>query len=390
MSVSVSFRTVLLACLAIYALGMERVQGVDPVTDSAHRSNQSTPEPDSSQSRVWSTDDVAQWSATNSTAARVFDSERSVVGVGLDRQDQGQKSQVALIQSVYGEMAKFSRGESVGEALRVYYQAVAVREKKALLRQSAPILETLESMAGQAKDLDIPDGDPAAISDKIMEMEDLWYQADFGYQRLLNQLAGLTGQKIAPGGLPVLSTSLPSSADTRLSLEEYVQAALANRSDLKALETLCRCMNGKSLPAARSVLGMLSPGAGISALPTPPSGLKALHGLELSTADLACRKMQCQQLSETRRQQIQGEVRDRYLQLEEAIARWSVSQKRTEAKRAAVENAKRARELEQVPPGTELRRQLELIEYQAISIDRQLALAEAMVRLSQSTGAFEQ
>jgi hypothetical protein len=390
MSGFVSSRAVLLACLAIYALGMERASAVDPFSavDLPSRDIQTSGDSASSPSANWTADDVAQWSAAHSPAARAMESERSIVGVGMDREDQGQKAQVALIQSVYREMAKFHRSDSMGSALKAYYQAVAVREKKALLRQSAPILETLESMAGQARDLDIPDGDPAAISDTIMEMEDRWYQADYGYQRLLNQLAGLTGQKIDPSGLPVLSTPLPSSAETLLSIDEYLQAALANRSDLVAVETLCRCMNGKSLSAARSILGMLSPGAGMTALPTPPSGLMALHGLEVPTADLACRKMQCQQLSEMRRQQIQSEVRDRYIQLQEAIARWRVSQKRVDAKRNAVENAKRARELEQVPPGTELRMQLELFEYQAISIDRQLALAEAMVALSQATGAL--
>ncbi len=264
-------------------------------------------------------------------------------------------------------------------------RAIAIVNQKGGSGKTTTAVNLAAALAEMKKKILLIDLDPQASAS-------LWYgykEKGRGLFDVLTQDAKLENaiEKTSIQDLDIIPSSpllagVEKTLATEVAAETILKYKIANLQEGLWDYVLFDC------PPTLSILSLNALTAANEVLIPVEAHVMALHGLEVPTADLACRKMQCQQLSEMRRQQIQSEVRDRYIQLQEAIARWRVSQKRVDAKRNAVENAKRARELEQVPPGTELRMQLELFEYQAISIDRQLALAEAMVALSQATGAL--
>ena len=333
----------------------------------------------------WAAGDVAAWAAKNSPTANLLEAERSALGQKLDCKDEDELAQIGLIQAVSRELALHSRQEAAADALDVYYQAQATILQMTILRQAAPRLDTLESMAAKAETLELPDGDVDELADRRMEMEDRWFQADLGLQRLRNQLAGIVGREHTVAEAAIFSTPFPVADTIELSAEAHIPEALGKRRDLRAIETLCRCTNSKTLPAAKQLLGSLVPGLGLQVATSGGGcGLLGLH--KNSDDDLACRKAQCQQLATARREQIAAQVRDAILQLREAKSRLEVARNRAALRAMLAESAARAIRLEQKPPGSDQLAELESLEQQADVIQRGLAVARAIVALNRAKG----
>lgn len=336
-------------------------------------------------SLAWEADEVALWAARNSPTANLLDAERSALGQNLDCKKEDQLAQIGLLQAVSRELALHSRQESAADALDVYYQAQSTMLQMEILRQAAPRLDALESLAAKAETLEIPDGDVDELADRRMGMEDRWFQADLGLQRLRNQLAHLVDQKQQVAQSAMLVTNFPNSDSIDLQPEIHISEALTHRRDLKAIETLCRCTNSKTLPAARQLLGALVPGLGLQAA-TATGGCSLLGGRKDDDEDLACRKAQCQKMAQARRDQITAQVRDALLQLQEANSRLEVSRRRAELRKRMAEQAKRAIEFEQGTVGSDELAELESLEQQADVISREFAVAKAIVALNRAKG----
>lgn len=334
----------------------------------------------------WTAEDVANWAAAHSPTANLLEAERAALGQALDCKDEEQRAQIGLLQAVSRELALHSRQESAADALDVYYQAQAAILQMEILRQAAPRLDNLEQMAETAETLELPDGDVDELADRRMAMEDQWFEADLGLQRLRNQLASLTGQNSDTAQLAFFASPLPDATGIEQDAAAHIPEAMAKRRDLKAIETLCRCTTAKTLPAARQLLGALVPGLGLQ-VAASGGGCGLLGGRNNSEdEDLACRKAQCNQLARSRRSQIEAQIRDAVLQLREATSRLEVARRRAILRAEMAERAKRAIDLEQEPAGSDQLAELESLEQQAEVIRRELAVAKAIVALNRAKG----
>lgn len=352
---------------------------------------------DAPAAEIWSASQVGQLASDHAPAARLLESERRAIACGIDRDDPEVCAQVGLIQSIYGSLAAHQQNDAAAEALTAYWQSVALSRQLQLLEDAAPLLDALESLAEAAERLDLSEGDRSGLAEQRLELEDRWFEADFARQRLRVQLAALTGSSVSRAQTATLSDPLPaaddpvwgSTGDTeQWDVEQEIAIALAHRSDLQALETLCRCTTSESLPVARDLLGVLSPGIGLATRSAPSGGrlLAVLHAPQPSVADLACRQAQCRELLETRREQIRFEVRDAVLQIESAAARADVARRHVVLAGEAVSRAARAIELDQQPAGSETTAQLQVLERRGELVEKQLAVAEALVNLLRVQG----
>jgi hypothetical protein len=335
---------------------------------------------------IWSADQVAGWAAKHSPTANLLEAERAALAQSLDCASESQRAQIGLLQAVLRELALHQRQEAAADALDVYHQITLLQLQMDLLGQAAPRLESLEGLAIDAERLDLPDGDRDSLTDRRLELEDRWFQAEFGIKRLRNQLAEYVNQTDGDGAVALLVSAPPTADGISLDAETHIATALANRHDLKAIEVLCRCMTEDSLPAARQVLGSLVPGLGLQAAGQAAGcSLIKLHK-SADDSDLGCRKSQCRSLGNARRDQIGAQVRDALLRLRLASSRLAVARNRESLKEAVVRRVERGVELQQQPPGSVQLAQLDLLEQQALVAAQQLEVAQAIVALARAKG----
>ncbi len=343
---------------------------------------------DNSATIPWTSDQASDWAYRNSPTAALVEMERRAVAKLLDCDDEEQRAMAGLIQAVSAELALHRRHESAANALVAYYQIVAAREQIELLNETAPLIKTLQALAKTAEQLELVDGDRDALADQRLQLEDKWFEIDFGAQRLRNQIAGLAGRPFDATERLDFVSPLPLDVSLQADEAALVEIALATRHDLKATEALCRCLNEKSLPAARDLLGTLVPGLGLDALLGVSGGglLKLHHRRDKEAADLAERRAQCRKLAENQRDMIRREVRDALLGYQAAEARLDVANRRVEAQRNVADRTRRGQELEQLPPGSEEQANLETLRLKTLRLQRRLAYAEALVQIQRVTG----
>ena len=340
------------------------------------------------QSTEWTVEDVALWAYKHSPTAAVLEVERAALARQLDCDDEEQRAMIGLAQAVLAELALHARTEAAADAKLSYYRLVAARRQLEVLNGSAPLVEQLESLAETAERLEIVDGDRDKLADERLVLEDKWFEIDFSVQRLFGQLGGLLGNQVGDGAHIQLLSPLPQGDAIGLDETLLIEHAFSHRHDLKAIEALCRCLNCKSLPAARKLLGSFVPGIGLDLLTAASGGgILKLHGhRQDDSADLAQRKAQCHKLAESRREQIAAEVHDALLRVQAAIARGEVARRRVAAQRIVADRARRGEELEQVLPGTQLQAELKLAELETLQLLQELALAEGVVALERAIG----
>jgi hypothetical protein len=336
----------------------------------------------------WDVDRVAEWAHAHAPTAQLLEIERRAVAQLMDREDAQQRAITALIQAVSAELASHQREQAAADARLSYYRLVAARQQLALLDASEPLLEQLESLAETATQLGVPDGDRDRLADQRLQLEDQWFEVDLGSQRLQLQLGGQVGRLSTALEQITLTSPLPDGTAWQQDEAALVELAFANRHDLRAIETLCRCLNCDSLPAARDLLGSLVPGLGLDVLlETADRGLLGLHARrDSASADLAQRRQQCQSMAESRRQQIRAELRDALLRLESARSRLEVAKRRVTAQREVAERAGVTEQIGDAPAGTQLRARLQSLEYESQRLQRELDLAEAVVALRRAVG----
>lgn len=371
---------------AIIALGATPGNGDEPISVllAPHPAAPAVAVAESS-SWSWTDQQVAKWAYDHSPSARLLEAERAAVGKQLDCDDEEKRAMVGLIQAVSHELALHQRNEAAADALLAYYRIVSTKHQLEPLRESAPLLEALESLAQTAERLELEDGDPDLLADRRLQMEDKWFEVDFGIQRLQAQLGMLIGETSnAPREVHLISP-LPTTSPWELDVEQLTNVAHHHRRDLAAIRALCRCLNEKSLPAARELMGSLVPGLGLDILGAPKGKLLGLCKGD-DAEDLACRKMQCQQMVKGREEQIAAQVEDAVLRLRTALARVDVAERRYRAQSAVAERKQSAMEFEQVPPGTGQAATLERYQRQSEWLLSQLEVAESVVALRRAVG----
>lgn len=349
----------------------------------------------------WSQQQVAERAYATATTAQLLENERRALACVMDSDHAAERAMVGLAQAVLEAWAQHERQQSAADARLAYCRIVAAELQLQRLDKSLPLLESLEHLAETSEQLGLtnePTDTDARdrLADQRLQLEDRWFEIDFGRQRLWGQLRLLlhdesftdtTVELVSPLATELAHGIHASPVD--LDPNRLSERALQQRQDLRALETLCRCLNEDSLPAARHLLAGLTPLSGLNLLGNTGSLSKPLAWLRCSdqpTDDLAARRAQCQQLAAARRTQIRAEVRDAILQLREALARTDVAQRLVAASQQAVERQRVAEDLGRALPGTRLRAELRTQELASLLLRQQLAVAEATIALRRALG----
>lgn len=333
----------------------------------------------------WRVQDVQQWAAANAAAANLLETERRAAQAGLDRHDQEACRRASLVQAVLTELAKHERNRAAADAMVLYYRIVGVEQQQELLAEADEIFRTLIDLAERAADLDLADGNRNELRRRQLEIKDSSVQADYGSRKMRRQLAQLTGRPPQQASIAILVDPLPSD----VSLPEAssaVETALTERHDLRAIRLLCRRTGSETLPAMRQLLSAIQPGLGLSAAAASKTGLLFHHSDRANQQESAWRCRQCQQLLQTRIDQVRSEVEVALWDLQAAEQRAELAAEKTELARDAVAEQAKAVQLNESPTASDLLARLEAIEIEAAQIDRQVERAVAEIRLRESQG----
>lgn len=332
----------------------------------------------------WTAEMVRVWAAECADGARALQAESRSVGAAYDRDKGEQRQQACLTQTVLAHLAAHDRNRAAAEALSTYYQIVAIEQQLSTLRDAIEVVDTLTQLAEKAEQFELPDGDPNALQQQGLELAARVVDAEVGIRKLRLRLARLTGRPLSVANEVLLSDPIPP-APVMLSLDDALADALAHRRDLQAIEAVCPCISSDTMPAVRSLMGVLQPGLGIGTAIATKSLLFA-HGGE-EGKDVCARREQCRALAHTRRGQIEDEVRLAELELQACYQRTDLADQRlTLAKQAAREQAK-AVELEQSPPGADLLSALESLTVRGELQSRWMEQSLAEVELLEARGA---
>lgn len=327
---------------------------------------------------IWSAEQVRHWAADQAPVAGLFEQERRALGAALDRDNAEQTAQVGLLQAVLRRLAERDRETTARDALELYYRVISLEQQRELLVEADKTLGSMIEQAERAAELDLADGNSNQLRQQLLAVEDQRYQLDAGIQKSRRGLARLTGRPPQVVTTASLSDPLPT-LPTSVAVEDPLNVALANRSDLAAAEIICRCLNDDSLPAARSLMSIFQPGIGLAVAASSRSLLGGLHQRD-GAADLACRRQQCRLLQDRIRDTIADEVAITRLELTTSAARLQVANDRAGLASQQSQQAAAAVELGQLQPGQERQVQLETLRLRGEVVERQLALAIAEVQ----------
>ena len=342
--------------------------------------------PESRTAESWTPEKVGETAAARAPVAALIEAERRSLAQGSGRRRHGDGGEAGLMQAVLGHMADHERNRVAGQALELHWRVIGLRLQLDVADESLVVLERLTSMARRAEELDVPDGDPGEARGRMLEARDTRVRLEYGERLARRRLAGLLGHQDDWGESLVLVGNLPSELAV-VTTTDAVEIALARRSDLRAAETLCRCMTADNLPAARAMLGVLRPGLGMAiSAATRPTLLAGMHQGSAEQAELQCRRQQCRILRDSIRDSIRDEVAVADSGLWEAGQRVRLARERWEIAERSARRSESAVGLDRQPPGSDLLSRLEMLRLRGEWVQRRVELALADVRLRQAQG----
>ena len=312
-----------------------------------------------------------------SPEGNLLEGEAQAVACNVDPDDEQSRCSAALISSVLREVAIGRRADDAALAAKAYHRLVAAEAGWLVAQEALLVQDQLIELAEQAERLELPDGDVRELQQQRLQLQDTAEQQRFARLKLRQELARLTGWPESEVAVAVLVDSLPE-AGSPIDAAEAVAAASAQRHDLQAVANLCQGMNRCSLPAARQLLGALSPGVGLSLGTVARSRLLACLHDDRSDNDLAARRRQCRQLYTALDRTIRNETLQAVLDVRLAQARFELVTQQIELVRTRLEETKAQIQLDQAQPGSDHLVELQLQSLLGTRLERQLDLAVAL------------
>lgn len=333
----------------------------------------------------WSADSIRRDAASTSVKARMIEAERQSIACSFDRNDKSACAQAMLIHAVLGDLAAAERNKSAGEALRLYCRAVGADRQLKVIEAAEATLGELITVAKRARELEIPDGDQDDLNQQRLSLQIQATQLRSSRQMVRYRLSRLTGRSAAQA----MSATLPDFSGIFESVSDpdaAVTTALSDRAELRAVNTLCGSMTTSSLPAGRSMLGVLQPGLGLITSSMPRFSL--LCGLQHKDqgSDLNRRREQCGQLRQVTEESIRDEVFLAYLSDRDHARRSELHQQKHAA---ALETRARhgaAVRIGQMRYGSEQLATIKALEIEGKMIEQQVESNVAGIVLQQAMG----
>ncbi|WP_404305988.1 TolC family protein [Neorhodopirellula lusitana] len=322
---------------------------------------------------------VMRWAYERSPEGRLIESEIQAVMRAIDPKDKDACCAARLIRNVLSEVALARRADDATHAIVAYHKLIAANLAVTKIDEAIAIQDRLIAMSDEAERLELPDGDPLKLRQARLELLDLKSQQRFNGLKLRQELSRLTGRDEAEVALAIMIAPLPEQAPDVVA-GEMVATALAQRHDLRAVAVLCRDLNSCNIDAARLLMGIVSPGVGLS-LATAAKGLFSCLKDDPSDNDLNARRRQCSQLHESLKTIIRNETLQTVLDVRAVNKRLELMDQRIALTVERLDQTRGAVRLDESPVGSDLLVELELFELQGLRIGLQKDLALAMDNL---------
>ncbi|MEM9367935.1 MAG: hypothetical protein AAGD07_18230 [Planctomycetota bacterium] len=333
---------------------------------------------------------VMWWAYAASADGALLESEADAVVRNIDPKDEDACCSARLSQKVLRKLALGRRMEDAYSAAQRYDQLVASIEATPIIETAMRLQDQLMKMAEQAERLEIPDGDLLQLRQQHWDLVDQAAQQKYAGAKARQDLARLTDRPESEVAVAVLVDPLPRMIPNHdgngVSAAAAVERALSQRYDLHAAYELCRGLRRCNLPAARQLIGILSPGAGLSFGTVVTGKLLSCLKDDHSDDDLAARKRQCYQLQESLRSAIRNETLQAVLDLRLASERLRVIEQQLGLAEERASLAAGRVKLDRATPGSDLLLDLEVTALMGNQLERQLRLAITIHELHESEG----
>ena len=288
------------------------------------------------------------------------------------------------------------RNRSAAEALERFIQLAELEARTDFLRKSFPIVDDITKKARSAKAAEIRFPlDPADLERQRSQLESQLEQAELGARLLNLDLKRRLGLPDLPAEERLWPVGDFAIDPTPLEPEAAVNAAMADRPELRGLRAFSRGLTVDTLPDARDILRAASPllGLGSSDLePRLPWLLECLLKLRSQAdaakqAELEARKKQLQDIIADRERTIADETRAAVFAANSQRIRAALARKRVLAWERKLTEAEDKRKAGQ--PGAEFevpQIQLELLKARSELAGEVAAWHQARIKVKASEG----
>ncbi|TWU02072.1 hypothetical protein [Neorhodopirellula pilleata] len=320
--------------------------------------------------------DVRRWAYARSPEAGLIEAEIKAVMRGVDPKDPESCCSAMLIRDVLTEVALARRADDATHAAVAYHKLIAAIAASRHVDNAIRWQDELIEIAEEAERLDLPDGDPLKLRQSRLELLDLKSQQRFAELKLRQELSRLTGRDEAEVARAVMVDPLPTTASSIVA-GLAVETAFAQRHDLRAVTILAARLNACNLDAARLLMGIVSPGVGLS-LAAASKGLFSCLKEDRSDDDLHDRRRQANNLVESLRHVIRNETLQAVLDVRAASARLTLIDEQIAIAEDRLNRTEGEMKLDDSPPGSDLLIQLQIAELNGkrVGIMKDLALAQ--------------
>lgn len=324
---------------------------------------------------TYTVSDVKRWAYTRSPEAGLIDAEIKAVMRAVDPKDPESCCSALLIRDVLTEVAFARRADDATHAAVTYHKLIAAIESSQHIEAALRWQDELIELAEEAERLELPDGDPLELRQSRLEFLDLKSQQRFAELKLRQELSRLTGRDESEVAMAVMVDSLPTEAPSIIA-GQAVETALAQRHDLRAVTILAERLNTCNLDAARLLMGIVSPGMGLS-LASATKGLFSCLKEDHSDDDLRDRRRQANNLVDSLRHVIRNETLQAVLDVRAASARLKLMDNQIAIAQDRLDRTEGEIRLDNSPPGSDLIIRLQIAELQGkrVGIMKALALA---------------
>lgn len=334
-----------------------------------------------------SDEEAAARAVEHAPAAQALEREAYALCCELDSHDAAARQQVGLMQRVLMHLAAHQRNEAAGETLADYFRIVGLQHQLQLTQQADEVLLRLKNAAEIARQLNIAQNGtaPEDVMRQRLQLDDRRAELAGAIDALKISLARQVGADLAASDQIELSGELVVEYRER-DPAQAVDLALRRRQDLQAIAVVCSCLNSQTTPAARTMLGVVQPGLGLTAASAEPGLLPMLR--RGSAEDARCRRGQCSQLQESRRRDVEAETRAAVVQLHTAYRRLALADEIVQSYQDQVEGLRGAIEATETPSPELDRLTLALLEAQGTYYLRLTEARLAEVELQQTQGVL--
>ncbi|MCM2369245.1 hypothetical protein [Aporhodopirellula aestuarii] len=324
---------------------------------------------------IYTQEQVMRWAYDRSPEAGLIETEVEAVLRGIDPKDPDACCSARLIRNVLREVALARRYDDATHAAVAYHKLIAASQAVAVAEQAIATADKLISMADQAERLEIPDGDPLKLRQTRLNLLSMKSEQSFNTLKLRQELSRLTGRSEAEVATAIMTDSLPNEAPSIIA-GEAVSIALVQRRDLRAVQVLCRELRSCNVDAARLLMGIVSPGVGLS-LATATKGLFQCLKDDKSDDDLNARRRQCSQLCRSLEVVIRNETLQAVLDVRSAAARLRLVDEQLQLARQRLEETRGRIRIDEEVPGSDLVLELEISEFtgKRLTLQKELILA---------------